>query len=215
LSISGHTHVHNHAFLQPSDGWNGRVPHHHFNCGTVSGSWWSGYPDERGIPHTTMRDGTPNGYAFLNVNKGDYTIDWRAARSSPDYQMNVTVPTQIEAAKAEDTQVQVNVFNGSAKTRVEARIGNGAWTKMKQTLAHDPGYDTLKAMEKVVPAFAKDAPKKVKDNPPWLALPGYEDCPHLWQIVLPALPIGPHWIEIRAIDHWNRIFEEKRLIEIV
>ena len=27
---------------------------------TVSGSWWCGAPDERGIPHTMMADGAPN-----------------------------------------------------------------------------------------------------------------------------------------------------------
>ena len=213
LSISGHTHINCHAFLEKNNGWNGRVPHHHFNCGTVSGSWWCGSPDEQGIPHTTMRDGVPNGYAFLNVKKSDYTIDWRAARSSPDYQMSVIVPPQIKVADTEKTVLLVNVFNGSPKTHVETRISNGAWTTMQRTTANDPGYLALKTMEDSIPAFAKDAPKGTKT--PWLGLPAIEQTPHMWQAALPELKAGAHWIEVRATDHWNRTFEDKRLIQVV
>jgi hypothetical protein len=213
LSVSGHTHINCHAFLEKADGWNGRVPHHHFNCGTVSGSWWCGSPDEVGIPHTTMRDGVPNGYAFLNVKKNDYTIDWRSARKSPDYQMAIIVPPQIKVTDAEKTLLKVNVFNGSPKTKVETRIGNGPWTTMQRTTMNDPGYLALMEIEKSIPAMAKDAPKGTK--PPWLGLPDIEETPHIWQAALPTLPTGPHWIHVRATDHWNRIFEDKRLIQIV
>ncbi len=215
LSISGHTHIQCHAFLERADGWNGRVPHHHFNCGTTSGSWWSGVPDEQGIPNTTMRDGTPNGYAFLNVNGGEYTLDWRAARSRPDYQLTVTAPAQIEAAQVAGTLLEVNVFNGSPKTRVESRVGGGAWTKMERICAMDPGYVAMKALEDAVPAFDKDAPKGKKAKAPWRALPDLEVTPHLWRTPLPALPAGVHLMHVRATDQWNRTFEEKRLVRVV
>jgi hypothetical protein len=213
LSVSGHTHINCHAFLEKADGWNGRVPHHHYNCGTVSGSWWCGAPDEVGIPHATMRDGVPNGYAFLNIKKNDYTIDWRSARKSPDYQMALIVPPQINVTDAEKTLLKVNVFNGSPKTKVETRIGNGPWTTMQRTATNDPGYVALKEIEQSIPAFAKDAPKGTK--PPWLGLPDIEATPHIWQAALPTLPTGAHWIRVRATDHWNRTYEDKRLIQIV
>ena len=57
ISISGHTHYHQHVFLGEDDGWQGAQPHHHIINVTVSGSWWSGQKDERGIPHTMMADG--------------------------------------------------------------------------------------------------------------------------------------------------------------
>lgn len=57
LSVSGHTHTQAHRFLGAEDGWRGPEPHHHDVHVTVSGSWWSGAPDERGIRHKTMRDG--------------------------------------------------------------------------------------------------------------------------------------------------------------
>lgn len=215
LSISGHTHVQYHAFVGADEGWNGAGPHHHFNCGTTSGSWWSGAPDEQGIPNTTMRDGTPNGYAFLNVNGGDYTLDWQAARARADHQMTVYAPAQIEAARAEPTALEVNVFNGSPKTRVETRVTGGAWTPMQRINDFDPGYAALKAVEEKVPAFDKTLSKTERGPAPWRALPAIEATPHLWKMPLPSLPVGVHAIEVRVTDPWNRTFQEKRMVRVL
>ena len=38
-----------------------------------------GAPDERGIPHTTMRDGAPNGYSIFTFDGHKYDIEFRAA----------------------------------------------------------------------------------------------------------------------------------------
>ena len=215
LSVSGHTHVQYHAYVGQNEGWNGAQPHHHFNCGTTSGSWWSGAPDEQGIPNTTMRDGTPNGYAFLNVNGADYTIDWQAARARPDYRMTVYAPAQIEAAKATENALEVNVFNGSPKTRVETRTAGGKWTSMQRNADFDPGYAALKAVEENVPAFDKTLDKKARGTAPWRAMPAPEATPHLWKMALPTLPVGVHAIEVRVTDDWNRTFEEKRIVRVV
>jgi hypothetical protein len=45
LSVSGHTHHHEHRFITDKDGWRGPKPHHHIINVTVSGSWWSGAPE--------------------------------------------------------------------------------------------------------------------------------------------------------------------------
>ena len=217
VSISGHTHVQYNAYIGAEQGWNGAAPHHHFNCGTTSGSWWSGAPDETGIPNTTMRDGTPNGYAFLNVSGTNYTLDWRAARSRPDYQMTVYAPAQVEAAQATapENALEVNVFNGSPKTRVEARIADGDWAAMTRIPDFDPGYAALKAVEANVPAFDTTLSKKARGKAPWRALPAIEATPHLWKMALPNLPAGVHPIEVRITDDWSRTFTEKRLVRAV
>lgn len=215
VSVSGHTHVQYNAYIGQNEGWNGAEPHHHFNCGTTSGSWWSGAPDETGIPNTTMRDGTPNGYAFLNVNGADYTIDWQAARSRPDYQMTVYAPAQIEVAQVEKNALEVNVFNGSPKTRVETKIAGGDWTKMQRISDFDPGYAALKQVEADVPAFDKTLSKKARGKAPWRAMPAIEATPHLWKLNLPNLPVGVHPIEVRVTDDWNRTFEEKRIVRVI
>ncbi len=215
LSISGHTHVQYNAYLSAEQGWNGAQPHHHFNCGTTSGSWWTGAPDETGIPNTTMRDGTPNGYAFLNVSGADYTLDWQAARSRPDYRMTVYAPAQIEATGKTENALEVNVFNGSPKTLVETKIAGGEWTKMQRITDFDPGYAALKAVEENVPAFDKTLSKKARGTAPWRAMPAIEATPHLWKMDLPALPVGVHAVEVRVTDDWKRTFTEKRLVRVV
>ncbi len=211
LSISGHTHVQYHAFLGREDGWNGREPHHHFNCGTTSGSWWSGAPDEQGIPNTTMRDGVPNGYAFLNVNGSDFTLDWQAARSRPDHQMTVYAPASVEANQSAGAPLAVNVFNGCEKTRVEMRVGNQKWQSMARVCEPDPGYVGLKRVEGSIPAFET----KAKTGKPWRALPAIEVTPHLWRATLPPLETGAHTVEVRATDQWNRTFSARRVVRVV
>ncbi|MEQ9409900.1 MAG: metallophosphoesterase N-terminal domain-containing protein, partial [Fuerstiella sp.] len=60
ISLSGHTHHHEHVMIDSKDGWKRPKPHHHIINVTVCGSWWSGQPDENDIPHTMCADGTPN-----------------------------------------------------------------------------------------------------------------------------------------------------------
>ena len=36
--------------------------------------------DERGIPHTTMRDGAPNGYSIITFDGAKATFDFKASR---------------------------------------------------------------------------------------------------------------------------------------
>ena len=49
------------------DGWRGEKPLHLHTLSTVSGSWWSGPDDDRGIPTTVQRDGTPNGFRIMST----------------------------------------------------------------------------------------------------------------------------------------------------
>ena len=77
----------------------------------MSGSWWSGLPDAYGIPHTTMRDGAPNGYTRIRFadRKAPY-IQFKAARSPEDFQMSVTVADAVSAEKVPTTPVYVECF---------------------------------------------------------------------------------------------------------
>lgn len=243
VSISGHTHVQYHAYVGREQGWNGAEPHHHFNCGTTSGSWWSGAPDESGIPHTTMRDGVPNGYAFLRCKGSGYSVQWQAARRPADYQMNIFAPSSIAAPQAAATPVVVNLFNGCERSTVEMRLGKGgAWTPLKRTVGADPGYLALKGLEAEIPAFepapapAMGAAPAGKDpagakplsararrrarrlsgaKPPWRPLPAIDETPHLWRANLPALAPGVHEMEVRAMDGSGRTCSEKRILRVV
>jgi len=76
ISISAHKHVHQHRFITRKDGWRGPKPHHHIVNVTVSGSWWQGAADKRGIPHTLMADGAPNGYSIISFDGHRYRLDF-------------------------------------------------------------------------------------------------------------------------------------------
>src|SRR5690606_27884924 len=119
MSISGHTHWQAHLFLDDEDGWHGAKPHHHVINVTVSGSWWSGEPDELGIPHTTMADGAPNGYSIITFDGNSAVVDFKAARRPADYQLHVHAPEVITRGDTNQHFVYVNVFGGSERSRVE------------------------------------------------------------------------------------------------
>lgn len=204
LSISGHTHHHEHRFIKKEDGWQGAEPHHHIINVTVCGSWWKGAPDERGIPHATMADGAPNGYSILTFDGNKYVLDFKAAGRSADYQMNVHAPEVVEMSKVAETDVYVNVFNGSERSRVEMRFGkDGDWMTMKKKNVSDPAFVKVIAEEKKI------------EKKTWLALPGPKKCPHLWHSKLPkSLKSGTHLMQIRTTDMHGRTFQQNRVIRV-
>jgi hypothetical protein len=57
-------HFQRQYFYGQKDGWKQEKPHHEYNVGTTSGDWYSGELNEKGIPVSTMRDGTPKGMPF-------------------------------------------------------------------------------------------------------------------------------------------------------
>ena len=205
LSLSAHWHIQRHFFLSSADGWNGPRPHHHLVQATACGSWWTGAPDELGLPHTTMRDGTPNGYAFVTFDGHRYSIEYKAARRPADYQMNIHAPEQVSADQAQRTEVLVNVFAGSPHSTVEMRFGpTGPWAKLDRIERPDPGYARLLKLESKLP------------QPPWEPLPQKTlDCPHLWQGRLPAdPPVGTHLFHVRTTDMFGHTYTARRIIRI-
>ncbi|MDW8208202.1 MAG: calcineurin-like phosphoesterase C-terminal domain-containing protein, partial [Chloroherpetonaceae bacterium] len=204
LSISAHTHIQRHLFLGPEQGWRGRKPHHHFNSVTVCGSWWTGAPDERGIPHTTMRDGAPNGYSIVTFSGNRYTIEFCPARRPASHQMNIYAPESITSAESGQTPVLVNVFAGSERSKVEMRLGEkGNWIPMQRVDIEDPDYARLKEMER------SDTP------PPGRKLPEIIKSPHIWQATLPPnAPAGTHVIHVRTTDMFGKTYQDCRVIRI-
>ena len=187
LSLSGHTHVQQHFFLPLPNG----SEHHHFNVGTASGSWYRGAPDETSIPHTTMRDGTPNGYAVITFDGAAYSIRFKASRRPGDHQMTIHAPARVTPQDlSSGVEILANVFAGSEKSVVEMRAGaKGTWRPLERTALPDPFYVELKALE------AECRPKAWRDLP----VPAVSS--HLWAGRLPKdLPPGVHLIEIRTRD---------------
>ena len=178
----------------------GAKPHHHIVNVTVSGTWWKGAKDERGIPHTTMRDGAPNGYSIITFDGAKATFDFKASRFPPttSYASTRPWPRRTDVAK---TSVYVNVFAGSEKSTVKLRVNKGKWTTLKKTVEPDPYFVELLAAE-----------KKAKVSP---ALSAARDSYHLWKGPLPAkLPKGAHILEAVTRDMYGREFTARRILRV-
>jgi hypothetical protein len=204
ISIAGHTHHHEHRFITREDGWRGPEPHHHIINVTVSGSWWRGAPDERGIPHATMADGAPNGYSIITFDGTDYVLDYKAAGRPKDYQMQIHAPEAVATSAAEATDIYVNVFNGSERSTVEMRLGkNSGWSPLEHVAIEDPAFRA---------AYERDI--ALADNP-WADLPAPKLSTHIWQGRLPAgLSPGIHLIEVRSTDMHGRTYSGRRAIRV-
>lgn len=206
ISISGHTHTHEHRFFTNEDGWRGPKPHHHIVNVTVSGSWWSGLPDDRGIPHATMTDGAPNGHSILSFKGGSYQLDYLPAGRPADDQMYIHLPEAIPLGDLSRAAATVNVYNGSEKTVVEMRIrGDNAWSDMKYTPKIDPHFQAIYDAEE----------KMAEQGPLWRKLSKPKPSTHLWSATLPeGIGPGTHCLEVQATDRNGRTFHAERVFRV-
>jgi hypothetical protein len=204
FSLAGHTHSHEQHFIDQKGGWRGAKPHHHIIHGTACGCWWNGCPDERGIPHATMMDGTPNGYSIITFNGNQYTQDYKAAGRSKVYQMQVHAPESVSAADAAKTKILANVFNSSPRSTVKMRVDDGPWMAMKRAAVEDPAYRR-----------AYEIDQKLKDNP-WTDLPKPWRSTHIWSAPLPpTLGAGVHLIQVETTDMNGKTFTGSRVMRVV
>lgn len=203
LALSGHMHsVTEQLFFTEADGFTGPAPFHHYILATASGSWWAGPADLRGIPTTTMHDGTPNGYYLLEFRGNRYTVRFRAASAPESYQLRVmlerggTLVKETSRAQLGATKLVVNVFTGHERTAVTARFGAGQEVRLAHTRQLDPFMVDLHAR------FPDTAPEPVPS-------------PHVWQGALPgSLESGAHTLTLRVRDPLGNSFETSQILEI-
>ena len=193
LLLSGHNHTQQHVYHGAASDWHGAAPLHEYNVGAACGAFWSGAKDAQGIPDSTMADGTPNGYASLQVRAGGaYSLAWHPARE-PGRALSLHAPKVLRKGAYPAFAVYANVFMGQDDTKVEYRIGEGQWKPMALVRQPDPGL------------LAENMKDDVAD-----VLRGYDRSPeaepsqHLWRGALPTdLAVGEHRIEVRANDQWR------------
>lgn len=206
LSLSAHTHIQRVHFFDHGEGWKQDKPHVHYNVGTTSGDWWSGTPDERGIPPTIMRDGTPNGYATLTFKGNDYVFDYKAAGAEADYRMSMWGPKVVPQYSWHGAELYVNYFLGSDSTRVYYRLkGEKEWSRMNRATEQDPNIAQLRQKWDTA---AKVLSGKRPSNP--------AASTHLWKMRVPNnLALGEQTIEIRVTDMFGRHFFDDFTYEVV
>lgn len=194
LVMSAHTHLQRHNFYTEIDGWQGSKPLHEYNAGTTSGDWYSGELNEAGIPYSTMRDGTPKGYAFIDFTGNTYKIRYKVAGKERNYQMRIYAPKVIPDGSKTSARFYANFFMGTQSDKVSYRIDNGEWKEMNFVEDADPSFlGDLYKWDNTDKLMAGRRPSNAVKST------------HLWSASFPAgLKSGQHTIEIKAIDMFGQ-----------
>lgn len=216
FSVSGHTHTTEHHYFGEAEGWPGGEPHHHHVLTAVSGSWWSGPYDHRGVAVADSRDGTPNGFHVLSIDGNRYTTRFVPAKEPDGRQIRVTLHAQAHdemrrdyrpgeqiqprmgAAAVSAATLVANVFDGGPKTTVTLRAGGAPPVAMVPRVMPDPFVAELYARN--------DSVKKS-----WVKA---EPSSHIWVARLPALRPGAHAVEVEAVLDSGRRVTARTVLEI-
>jgi C terminal of Calcineurin-like phosphoesterase/N terminal of Calcineurin-like phosphoesterase/Calcineurin-like phosphoesterase len=218
VSFSGHTHTTEHHHIGHESHMAERRAHHHHVMTALSGSWWSGPYDHRGVAVADCPDGNPNGFHILSVDGNRFTTRFRAAKEPGSRQIRIIL-ANADRASIEDefdmgqlfgapiqqdrvcmTDVVVNVFDGGPHTVVEYRIGEFGPVTMRQETRPDPFIQAV---------FAKNQATKK----PWAEV---EPCSHIWVARLPAdLQAGTHCIMVRVLDEYGHEHRDRLCMEVI
>ncbi len=219
VSFSGHTHTTEHHYFGAADGFLASAPHHHHVLTAVSGSWWSGPLDRRGIASADSRDGTPHGFHILSIDGGAYTTRFIPANEPNARQMRISIDADFHFGKdlfrdfragqlrgspltkdqLGSATLIVNFFDGGPKTTVEYRIGAGDAVLMKRRTRPDPFVEEVFGRNK----------ETVK---PWVKA---EPSSHIWVARLPpSLDAGAHGIDVLAVDEYGRSHHGRLVLEV-
>lgn len=204
LSLSAHTHYQEQIFYNEKHDWHGAKPHHEYNVGTTSGDWYSGKFNEAGVPVSTMRDGTPKGYALLKVDGNTYSYDYKVAGEADSYGIALFGPAVVSAKHSRRYPVYANFFLGAENDLVRYRIDDGDWKVMNRVAMEDPAYmqHLLEFDGADVYIDGRRPSDPVKSS-------------HLWRLKLPKLKVGKHVLTIEAVDMFGRKHDASKTIEVV
>ena len=220
VSFSGHTHTTEHHYFGAADGWNGAEPHHHHVLTALSGSWWSGPFDHRGVASADSRDGTPNGFHILSVDGTSYTTRYIPAKEPNGRQMRLSIDSRFHGVTKESDrefrQVRIlgspvprnslyastliaNVFDGGDRTKVTMAIGGRTPVQMIRASRPDPFVEEV---------FARnEATKKA-----WVKA---DVSSHIWTARLPAdLEPGAYRVMVEAVDEYGRTQTARLALEV-
>jgi C terminal of Calcineurin-like phosphoesterase/N terminal of Calcineurin-like phosphoesterase len=219
-SFAGHTHTTEHHYFGAGDGWKGAAPLHQHILTTLSGSWWSGPFDHRGVPSADSRDGTPNGFHILSVDGLRHTSRFVPAKEPDGRQMRLSVLSRFHGiGKDPDRdfrQVRLlgspvprdalgastliaNVFDGGDKTRVKMVIGDRPPIEMTRRSRPDPFVQEV---------FARnEATKKA-----WVSA---DNSSHIWTARLPAdLAPGTYRVVVEASGEYGQPLSGRLALEV-
>ena len=195
LLLTAHNHTQQHVFHGTDTDWHGRQPLHEYNVGATCGAFWSGVKDITGVPVSTMADGTPKGWARLDVQQdGRYGLTYHPANDTAQT-MHLHAPKVLRRGAYPAWGVYANVYMGDDESRVEYRVDGGQWQAMRKTTQADPAL--------LAENYRDDQSEGLR---------GFDRSPeatpsaHLWRGALPTdLALGDHQVEVRATLRGDRV----------
>lgn len=179
LVLTGHTHTVNRYFFE-SDAV------HELGAGATCGNWWRGEKDLDGVPQALMQCGAPRGYFTVDFENGDYKIAFKGIGLDATQQMRLGL---------EKDSLVVNIFAGSAKTKVELQIDSSDWLTMDKLKKLDPtvGAVRTKNNNKIYPTAGNSR------NPL-----GLRESSHVWGLAVPQAYKGKLCVvRLRAKDDFG------------
>jgi hypothetical protein len=220
VSFAGHTHTTEHHYFGAADGWNGAEPHHHHVLTALSGSWWSGPFDHRGVASADSRDGTPNGFHILSVAGNRYTTRFVPAKEPNGRQMRLSIDSSFHGITKESDlefrQVRIlgspvpraslygstlvaNVFDGGEKTKVTMTIGDRGPVEMTRSARPDPFVEEV---------FARHEETKKS----WVKA---DNSSHIWTARLLAdLAPGAYRLAVEAVNEYGKTVTGRLALEV-
>ncbi len=217
FSVAGHHQRVLHQYFGPADGFQGPEPLHQHVLAAVSGGWWSGPRDVRGIAAAYGPDGTPNGYYIMSVRGTEASMRYKAAGAPAAHQMRISVAPVFEHStlgpaapqgfhdppiareRLAAMELVVNLFDGGPNSRVSYRVDDGPAVPMARAPRVDPLLVKLRL--------------SIRDkNVFWTPT---DPTGHIWAAPLPRdLAPGVHRITVEAIDEYGRAHTGRKLIEV-
>lgn len=209
VSFSGHTHTSEHHYLDAQHGFHGKRPHHHQVLATMSGCWWGGPVDDRGVPRADCQDGSPRGHHVLQVDGNQYQTRFVASGHGAGAQpMRVAVESEgqcrcgpVEPGNLAKSYLTANVFDGGPQTRVTYEFAGTA--AGEQAMQHEKVADaTFATFHGMATSSFKSWVRPVAST-------------HLWRAPLPnGLKSGAHRVTVRAYDEFGRRHVAHQIVEI-
>ncbi len=228
VSFAGHTHTSDVLEFGPDWGFEDGQTLHHHTLATVSGSWWSGPKDVRGVPMSLQSDGVPNGYSILTVSGTDYSVRYKAAGLPADHQMRITFDSQFHRISGNSnrdyahgalqsspvsmeqlyaTDLVVNLFYGGPRSTVSYRITGGP---DGVTLPREPVEMVRTDMPD--PTSVEMISRFSDEYKSWVSA---ANASHIWTARLPrSLEPGIYTITVTGTDAYGAEHTGHRVLEV-
>ena len=187
----------------------------------MSGSWWSGPYDHRGVAYADSRDGSPNGFHILEVDGVSYKTRFVPAKEPNGRQIRLSVESRFHHAekeiKYEYRPGQLQRLADLAREPGRRRADRQCFRWRTQDQGHDGIGDRapIEMTRRAMPdPFVEDLfARNEATRKPWIKA---EVSSHMWTARLPAdLATGAHRVVVEAVTEDGDAVAGRMALEVV